>query len=136
MKLLIDIGNTRLKWALVRDGQFIDSGAMIHDGEPARTIAQLPASKPDAIWISHVMGLTHEHALSEAVRSQLVQIPNFARSSAGWHGLRNAYREPERPGVDRWLALIAAWQTHRGAEIGKGTCRENGCQYGEISVGA
>src|SRR3546814_2884863 len=51
------------------------------------------------------MGLTHEHALSEAVRSQLVQIPNFARSSAGWHGLRNAYREPERLGVDRWLAI-------------------------------
>src|SRR3546814_20682796 len=88
---------------------------MVHDGEPARTIAQLPASKPDAIWISHVMGLTHEHALSEAVRSQLVQIPNFARSSAGWHGLRNAYREPERLGVDRWLAMIAAWPTHRGA---------------------
>src|SRR3546814_5490867 len=61
------------------------------------------------------MGLTHEHALSEAVRSQLVQIPNFARSSAGWHGLRNAYREPERLGVDRWLAMIAAWHTHRGA---------------------
>ena len=58
MKLLIDIGNTRLKWALVRDGQFIDSGAMVHDGEPARSIAQLPASKPDAIWMSHGMVLT------------------------------------------------------------------------------
>src|SRR3546814_17254315 len=53
--------------------------------------------------------------MREAVRSQLVQIPNFARSSAGWHGLRNAYREPERLGVDRWLAMIAAWHTHRGA---------------------
>src|SRR3546814_13385450 len=106
MKLLIDIGNTRLKWALVRDGQFIDSGAMVHDGEPARTIAQLPASKPDAIWISHVIGLTHQHALSEAVRTPLVQIPNIHPSSAGWPGLRNAYRDPAPPGAHRRPALI------------------------------
>src|SRR3546814_3517493 len=102
---------------------------MVHDGEPARTIAQLPASKPDAIWISHVMGLTHEHALSAAVRSQLVQIPNFARSSAGWHGLRNAYLEPERHGVDRWLAMIAAWHTHRGA-----ACIANDCTALTVSA--
>lgn len=115
MKLLIDIGNTRLKWALARDGQFIDSGATVHGGEPARTITQLPASNPAAVWIAHVMGATHEHALIDAIQSHCKQAPSFARSSAEWRGLRNAYREPQRLGVDRWLAMIAGWHAQRGA---------------------
>lgn len=114
MKLLLDIGNTRLKWALARDGQLVDSGAIVHDGQPERVIAQLPANEPEAIWISHVMGPSHEQALIDAVRSPFTHAPNFARSQAEWHGLQNAYREPERLGVDRWLAMIAVWRAHQG----------------------
>ncbi|WP_028080886.1 type III pantothenate kinase [Solimonas soli] len=117
MKLLIDIGNTRLKWALARDGRFVDHGAVVHGGEPARVIAQLPAAAFDAVWVSHVTGAAHETALIDATRSRYGQAPRFARSTAEWHGLRNAYREPERLGVDRWLAMIAAWQAHRGAAV-------------------
>lgn len=115
MKLLIDIGNTRLKWALARDGQFLDQGAISHEGEPAGVLAQLPAARLSACWIAQVTGQAQEATLREAVRSQYACACEFARSSAQWHGLANAYREPERLGVDRWLAMIAAWHEQRGA---------------------
>lgn len=114
-KLLIDVGNTRLKWALIRDGQMTETGAVLHDGEPARTIAELPAATVDAVWMAHVTGDAHEAALREAVRLHFAVTPQLARSAAEWRGLRNAYREPQRLGVDRWLAMVAAWHARRGA---------------------
>lgn len=115
MKLLIDIGNTRLKWALARDGQLQQQGVVVHGGKPAGTLAQLPAASIEACWIAQVTGREQEAALQEAIRGQYGCASVFARSTAQWQGLRNAYREPERLGVDRWLAMVAVWQQHRGA---------------------
>lgn len=109
MKLLIDIGNTRIKWAFARDGGLLDPGACRHDGAPAPALAQLPGAAVEAIWLAHVTGAAHEPALIDALRSRYGLAPQFARSTSEWRGLRNAYREPERLGVDRWLAMIAAW---------------------------
>ncbi len=114
MKLLIDIGNTRLKWAFARDGQLGEPGAAVHAGTPAQLAAELPAEPVDSIWIAHVTGASQEPALIEALRSRYGLTPQFARSTASWHGLKNAYREPERLGVDRWLAMIAAWHELQG----------------------
>ena len=115
MKLLIDIGNTRMKWAFARDGQLGEPGAAVHAGTPAQLAVQLPAEPVESIWIAHVTGATQEPALIEALRSRYGIAPRFARSTATWRGLKNAYREPERLGIDRWLAMIAAWHEHRGA---------------------
>ncbi|WP_020651191.1 type III pantothenate kinase [Solimonas variicoloris] len=114
-RLLIDVGNTRLKWALVRDRQMTETGAALHDGEPARAVAALPAATVDAVWMAHVTGDAHEAALCEAVRLRFCVNPQLARSATEWRGLRNAYREPQRLGVDRWLAMVAAWHARRGA---------------------
>jgi len=115
MKLLIDIGNTRLKWALARDGMLGEHGSIAHEGEPARAIAALSSTKIDAVWISHVTGAASEAALTDAVRTRFQQTARYARTGSEWQGLKNAYREPERLGVDRWLAMIAAWHAHHGA---------------------
>lgn len=115
MKLLIDIGNTRLKWAWLRDGALGATQAAVHDGAPARCISELPHEPVDDVWISSVMGSAHEAAIGDAVRTRFGLAPQFARTRAEWRGLRNAYREPERLGVDRWLTMIAAWHRQRGA---------------------
>lgn len=114
-KLLIDVGNTRLKWALFRDGRWADTGAALHGGEPARTIAALPAATVDTVWLAHVTGAAHEASLRDALRIRYAAEVQLARTGVEWRGLRNAYREPERLGVDRWLAMIAAWHAQRGA---------------------
>jgi len=109
MKLLIDVGNTRLKWALGQDASVCEPSALIHGGEPAGCIAKLPLSAVDEVWIAQVAGSEHADALAAAVRDRFGMPPQFARSSAEWRALRSAYDEPHRLGVDRWLALMAAW---------------------------
>lgn len=113
--LLLDVGNSRLKWAAVRGGQMRESDAIAHDGDPAVAIAALPVAAADAIWVAHVTGPAHEAALSAALHRRYAQQPNFARSSARWGALRNGYAEPHRLGVDRWLVMIAAWAKQPGA---------------------
>ena len=44
--------------------------------------------------------------------------PGYARSVRMLAGVVNGYREPERLGVDRWLALLTAWrELHGGAVV-------------------
>lgn len=115
MRLLIDIGNTALKWAYARDHALVDPGFAPHAGAPAAALRQLPAAAVDAVWIAHVTGAALETELVDAVRTQFGRAPQFARSRAQWQNLHNKYREPERLGVDRWLAMIAAWDEQAGA---------------------
>jgi type III pantothenate kinase len=51
---------------------------------------------------------------SAAVLAHCGLLPNFAQSAAEWRGLRSAYAEPARLGIDRWLAMVALWQQLRG----------------------
>ena len=109
MKLLIDIGNTRLKWAFADRGEVLEATAVVHEGEPARVLAQLPAQPVEAVWIAQVTGARHEAALDDAARSRYGCATHHARSVAQWQGLKNGYAEPERLGIDRWLVMTAAW---------------------------
>ncbi|MEQ1439776.1 type III pantothenate kinase [Fontimonas sp. SYSU GA230001] len=109
MNLLLDIGNSRLKWALASGDGLLHTGAALHHGDPAATVVELPPDVPDGIWVAHVTGAAHEAALAQALRQRYGLDPQFARSTAQWRGLRSAYDEPQRLGVDRWLVMIAAW---------------------------
>ncbi|MDD3763898.1 MAG: type III pantothenate kinase [Nevskiales bacterium] len=109
MKLLLDIGNTRLKWGLADGARLTRSGATEHHGDPAAALTQLGIDGPDAVWVAHVTGPDHELALSTALQQRFGTAPRYARTSAHWMGLHNAYTEPHRLGVDRWLAMAALW---------------------------
>lgn len=109
--LLIDAGNSRLKWAEVVAGRVRPS--------PSATwsMATLPAvarrvlragAKADAVWVCNVAGSRVADALRTAARGAGAPPPRFLRSSAHAGGVRNAYPAPARLGVDRWLAIIAA----------------------------
>ncbi len=115
MKLLIDICNTRLKWAFADREDVPEAAAVLHEGEPARILAQLPAHPVDSVWIAQVTGAQHEAALDAAVRLRYGCSTHYARSTARWRELQSGYAEPERLGVDRWLVMIAAWARYRSA---------------------
>lgn len=115
MILLIDIGNSRLKWAQ-SNGQSISAvTAVDHVGDPAAAIKVLTTTNVDAVWIAHVMGAEHERSILEAVQARFGLQAQFARTRADYLGLSCAYAEPSRLGVDRWLMLLAAWSEVRGA---------------------
>lgn len=109
MNLLLDVGNSRLKWGLAESSGLVASGVLDHGGDPAAALATLTIDPPSQIWVAHVTGPDHEAALARALQQRFGRSPQFARSQPAWRGLRNAYAEPHRLGVDRWLALIAAW---------------------------
>ena len=53
--------------------------------------------------------------MSELLGRRWGVTPWFARSEAAACGVVNSYAAPERMGVDRCLAMIAAWQQYRAA---------------------
>lgn len=112
MRLLFDIGNTRLKWAVEEAGSFIASGAFSH-AELAATDClsnYLPALQVSAIWVSNVgnaASLDRLKMLAKQDYGLRAQVITVSESAVG---LRNAYADLDKLGVDRWVAAIGARQ--------------------------
>src|SRR5574337_1699874 len=116
MRLLLDLGNSRLKWALQGP-----SPAWLAQGvlEWREDLAALP----DAAWAgfprsTQVVGASvvdeaREQRVAAALRQAFDSAPEWLRTPASACGVRNAYAEPQRLGVDRFLAMVAAHATHR-----------------------
>lgn len=106
---LFDLGNSRLKCApLGEDGQPGEALAFAHrDGALADGwMAALPA-RIEAAWVASVAAPALRVALLDALALRTARI-SLARSTRCWRGLRIAYDEPARLGVDRFLCLLAA----------------------------
>lgn len=108
MRLLIDAGNTRIKWAQSAGESWTDLPAVpvaqVHT--LAASIATLP--EMDEVWVSNVAG---EH-VAEQIRSACAArawSARFIQAQAQQCGVKNRYAIPEQLGCDRWAALIAAW---------------------------
>jgi len=123
MNILCDLGNSRLKWApLQPDGTPGAVRALVHDGvefmdDPA---ALLPSG--EVAWLASVASPALQLQLLEVLGQRFRRI-GIARTQAQFGGVRIAYAHPERLGVDRFLALVAA--RARGADawllVGVGT---------------
>ena len=110
MHLLVDIGNTRLKWGMATESGFRSGEPLVHRelsrqdllaawksiGSPARMAIACVSAKP---LLEQVCSVAEElwHGI-EIVHAQ---------SKAYACGVYNAYPQPEKLGVDRWLALLA-----------------------------
>jgi len=116
-RLLIDVGNSRLKWALADEQRILGQAqALAHRGDPAALIERL-ALPPGvrAAWIANVTGDDLGQRLAAELRQRHRLTSHFARPVDGVKGLSIAYQDPARLGVDRWLALLAAWTRDRTA---------------------
>lgn len=109
MQLLIDAGNTRIKWALIDpahpNAAWITSGTVLHAEITTLTAAWqcLPIA---AALASNVAGPRIAAALQAALPSK-VELRWFV-SSAAQAGVMNGYREPTQLGCDRFASLIGA----------------------------
>lgn len=118
MKLLIDIGNSRVKWARSESGRYAFGGAFTTDvfaltGACERQMAELP--RPEAVLVSNVAGERAGGTLADWVSARWGVPVRFVRSEARALGVVNAYPNPAQLGVDRWLGLIGAWRIRRDA---------------------
>jgi type III pantothenate kinase len=102
MKLLLDIGNTRLKWALWSGGCFQERGHAPHHGQIDAVLAAIPKTPVAEIRFAQVLGADLGAALRAALRAQYPVPVREARVQQDFTGLRLAYAQPARFGVDRW----------------------------------
>jgi type III pantothenate kinase len=112
MRLLIDAGNTRIKWAWVDKETWLQGGALPVEraGELAQQFAGLQEVRQ--VWVSNVAGEEVEQQLRAACAPAR---PRFIAAQEAQCGVRNGYPSPAQLGSDRWAALIAAWHLVRGA---------------------
>lgn len=118
MILELDIGNSRLKWRLLAgDGERIEGGFGPHLPEPGQDYPwrQQGRSAPERARIASVADPSFNAALTHELEAEGTSQIDFARSAARCGRLRSGYREPERMGVDRWLAMAAAADRCSGA---------------------
>ncbi len=112
MKLLVDIGNTRVKWAC--GGGKTLSG---HDGffYAPDTISELLAknwqvlSKPEQVYIASVADFSITEKIRDFTSGAWSLEPHVAVTEKERDGLKNAYSDVRSMGVDRWLAMLSAW---------------------------
>ena len=111
----VDVGNTRLKWALydaARPGaELLTQGAVfleMVDQLADTDWKQLPP--PSAMLGCVVAGEGVKRRVSEQIEDLWNLEPRWVVSTAQAAGVRNGYDHPNRLGVDRWVALIAARQ--------------------------
>ena len=120
MNLLVDIGNTRIKWAL-QNGDDWTSGAPLVRGTKAFKDIARPAWKeletPERVIVSNVAGAELEKSVCTWVKRRWKIQPEFLHSQAAQCGVTNAYSKPERLGNDRWAVLIAARALCRGPAV-------------------
>lgn len=123
MLLLVDAGNTRVKWALVREdaalGAWHAQGAALH--------ADLDVG--GAAWSAetHISRAIVSNVAGPEVRARLAALlgpidTEWFASSAARAGLANGYRVPERLGCDRFAAAIGAHALLPGQALVVATC--------------
>lgn len=106
--LYLDAGNSRLKWLLVEETGEVSRGVCEY-GKPGLLYGtSLEARSLQSVVISTVKGEGLERQLTTEVKALYQLEPTFIRVQRELLGVKAAYRELSRLGVDRWLAMLAA----------------------------
>ncbi len=112
MKLLLDIGNSRIKWAWLDErGRLSGFGGIDHRSAAIDEIANANWSDwpgPEQILVSSVAAEARWRKLSDWCLQHWRQTPLRVVSVASQCGVMNAYTQPHELGSDRWAAMIGA----------------------------
>lgn len=122
--LLIDAGNSRIKWSLVSaDGAPLAHGAFEHAhhstaADDAALDAWSALAAPSGVWISNVAGLSVQNRIQRLIDARWPTVARtVVKAQAEQCGVRNGYSEPSRLGSDRWCGLIAARAAYPGEHL-------------------
>ncbi len=108
--LELDVGNTAAKWRLLA-GDRIDGGRV--ELSAAELSALFGRCRPSVMRVASVAGEGVEEIIASVARRAGLAC-RFARTEARCGDLVNSYQDVSRMGVDRWLAMLAAWQSSPG----------------------
>jgi type III pantothenate kinase len=112
MIIVVDAGNTRLKWARAEGGRPAASDSVVHSEDLETAMATFAAALPaqvTRVLDANVAGPRMEASLRETLRGCGLPAPEFVVVAAEAHGVQCGYSDPGRLGVDRWVAAVAAY---------------------------
>jgi len=118
MTVLVDIGNTRIKWATLAGGRLVEPGSAVHRDSLDTAVAAFDAALPARavrVIAANVAGEPVAARLRALVAARPGASLELVAPSAERFGVRCAYAEPSTLGVDRWVAVLAAHHAARGA---------------------
>jgi len=107
--LEIDAGNTFIKWRLVCNNTAVQSGAVrtsLFGPESFDTLAEYAIQQ---VLAGSVAGVEFERALVDVCERLWSLTPLFARTQSLCGRVKNSYADPSKMGIDRWLAMVAAY---------------------------
>lgn len=110
MNLLVDLGNSRLKWAWQTPGNLDMRTLALRARDPQDLFAEAwrgVNGTPARVLAACVTGEKWRSALADFARARWNVETEFARAQSEQLGVRSSYRSAESLGVDRWAALIA-----------------------------
>jgi type III pantothenate kinase len=110
MLLVVDIGNTRTKWALADDSGKLSQMEICLNANIAK--ANFPTAQAQSAVIANVAGEAMAHQLTQLLQPLGV---HFISPSAQACGVKNSYQNTL--GADRWAALVAAWRNTKYATV-------------------
>lgn len=145
MNLLVDIGNSRLKWACEFENYFVAQMTLSyqhHHWKNQLLKAWENLAAPEKMVISSV-AFPEILSIVQNVAKQLWSACEMIipRSMPSGLGVKNAYQYPEKLGIDRWLCLIAArhfypqmavWIVDCGTAMTLDFMDENGIHHGGL----
>lgn len=116
MNLLVDLGNSRLKWG-------VGNGVDIYSEAPIRLDHGLIQEKLLHAWkeLETPRQVAVSSVSSETFLAKICEVANglwpsaeivIAQTSRKAFGVQNAYKNPKQLGVDRWLCLLALRRFH------------------------
>jgi type III pantothenate kinase len=106
MKLLIDQGNSRLKYCFWDGVKYSTPGI----ADTAYLFESLEDQLPvESVWVSSVRDLQQQQQLKDVLGALNTEV-HFAETQAETAGLINSYSKPQSMGIDRWLAMLAIWR--------------------------
>lgn len=114
MNLLLDIGNSCLKWAIEQNGELSSGPALFTAHESLETNLDnqwKSLQRPEKVLISNVAGPFIQQRVDQWLEKQWGLISVCIESEKAAFGVTNGYFDPETLGTDRWACLVAARQS-------------------------
>ncbi|MCI0401874.1 MAG: type III pantothenate kinase [Gammaproteobacteria bacterium] len=114
--MLVDIGNSRIKWGNLTQGELVSLGTAPYDVHKLPRLLNErwePLTPPSRIMVSNVAGSRVADVLQKWTAATWAIDPEFVAVQRKGFGVTNGYREYRRLGVDRWVALIGAWHRYK-----------------------
>jgi len=107
---LLDVGNSGTKWLAVDASNAVVRGRCDTEKMVDTLSDQLRGA---VVLVSSVAAIELQDALAVSLGAKCKQLW-FAQSRETLDGLVNSYADPQRMGVDRWLAMLAAYRRVSG----------------------